>query len=132
MNFSHIELPSNRKFGCFFTAVFSIATVYSYYVDSTIWFYISGTVSVVFLSATITKADVLLPLNQLWMKFGLLLGMIVSPIVMGVIFFVVFTPIAVLMRFFGRDELRLRFKKKSTHWVSRDIETQSESFKHQF
>ena len=78
------------------------------------------------------KADLLHPLNKLWMRFGLLLGMIVSPIVLGAIFFLLFTPIAVLMRLFGRDELRLRFKKQSSHWIKREKETQSQSFKNQF
>ena len=132
MNLSEIELPSNSKFGFFFTSVFLIAAAYSYYIDSPTWMYVLGAVSTAFFVATIAKADVLLPLNKLWMKFGLLLGMIVSPIVMGVIFFVMFTPIAFLMRLFGRDELRLRFAKKSTHWIIRDTETQSETFKQQF
>jgi len=132
MNFSEIELPSNRKFGIFFTTVFLIATAYSYYVDSPTWMYILGAVSAAFFLATLVNADILLPLNKLWMRFGLLLGMIVSPIVMGVMFFLIFTPIAVIMRLCGRDELRLRLAKKSTHWVNRDTETQSGNFKQQF
>ena len=74
--------------------------------------YILGAIFGIFLIITITNADALLPLNKLWMKFGILLGMIISPIIMGIIFFVIFTPIAILMRLSGRDELRLRFKKK--------------------
>ena len=84
------------------------------------------------LSATIIKPDTLLPLNKLWMRFGLLLGMIISPIVMGVIFFVIFTPIALIMRLFGRDELRLQFNKQSSHWVGRTDEAQPVTFKNQF
>ena len=59
-----------------------------------------------------------LPLNKLWMKFGLLLSAIVSPIVMGLIFFGVFTPISIIMKVVGRDELCLQFKKENTHWKS--------------
>ena len=66
------------------------------------------------------------------MKFGILLGMIVSPIIMGIIFFGIFTPIAILMRFSGRDELRLRFKKQKTHWINRKTLTVIDSFKKQF
>jgi len=132
MNPPQIELPSNRKFGSFFTGVFLTAAAYSLYINSTIWTYTLGLVSAAFFVATILRADALLPLNQLWMRFGLLLGVIVSPIVMGAMFFMIFTPIAVLMRFLGRDELRLRFAKKNTHWVSRDAETQSENFRRQF
>ena len=86
----------------------------------------------IFLLITLIKSDALLPLNKLWMRFGLLLGMIVSPIVLGVIFFGLFTPIAMLMRLSGRDELRLKFTQKASHWISRGEPIKSESFKHQF
>jgi hypothetical protein len=66
------------------------------------------------------------------MRFGLLLGMIVSPIVLGLIFFIMFTPVAFLMRLRGRDELRLKSKEKHTHWIQRDTPMQTDSFKHQF
>ena len=132
MNLPKVDLPSNKKFGFFFTAVFLICAFYSYYNNNTSWVYILVTISFIFFIVTILKAEVLLPLNKLWMSLGFLLGMIVSPIVMGLIFFGIFTPIAILMRLFGRDELRLRFKKQSSHWVSRDNDPQSENFKHQF
>ena len=89
-------------------------------------------VAVIFLVVTIAKADILLPLNKLWMKFGLLLGMIISPIILGVIFFGLFTPIALLMRLSGRDELRLKFSSKASHWILRSESIQSKSFKNQF
>ena len=132
MSISDVELPSNRKFGFFFTAVFLIAAAYSYYVNSTGWLYTLGLIGTIFFVVTITKADILLPLNKLWMKFGLLLGMVVSPIVMGAIFFGIFTPVAILMRLFGRDELRLKFNKKTSHWLPRNDALQSDSFKNQF
>ena len=131
INFSEVNLPSNRKFGFFFTVIFLLATSYSYYVDSEVWVYILGTICGVFLVITIVKADALLPLNILWMKFGILLGMIVSPIIMGIIYFGIFTPIAIIMRLAGRDELRLRLKKQKTHWINRKI-CKFDSFKKQF
>ena len=88
--------------------------------------------AVIFLLVTLTKSDALLPLNKLWMRFGLLLGMIVSPIVLGVIFFGLFTPIATLMRLSGRDELRLKYTQRASHWISREEPIKSESFKRQF
>ena len=94
--------------------------------------YILGAIFGIFLIITITNADALLPLNKLWMKFGILLGMIISPIIMGIIFFVIFTPIAILMRLSGRDELRLRLKKKKTHWINREPLKVFDSFKKQF
>ena len=132
MKFSEIELPSNKKFGFFFTFIFGLAALYFYVNASVSWAYSMAFFSVVFLFVTLVKADVLLPLNKLWMRFGLLLGMIVSPIVLGVIFFGMFTPIAVLMRMSGRDELRLKFNNKASHWISRSAPIQSDSFKNQF
>ncbi len=132
MKFLEIELPSNRKFGFFFTFVFLIASGYFHIKESKSLAYIFVSLTVVFLLVTLVKADFLLPLNKLWTRFGLLLGMIVSPIVLGVIFFVMFTPIAFLMRLSGRDELRLKFQAKQTHWIKRSTPIQTESFKHQF
>jgi len=88
--------------------------------------------ALVVLLVTLIKSDALLPLNKLWMRFGLLFGMIVSPIILGVIFFGLFTPIAMLMRLSGRDELRLKYAQKASHWISRGEPIKSESFKHQF
>ncbi|HIK66952.1 MAG TPA: hypothetical protein EYF95_03140 [Flavobacteriales bacterium] len=132
MNLAEVELPSNRKFGFFFTAVFLGFSTYFYHKGSDAWLYAFSALTIAFLIATVVKADVLHPLNKLWMRFGLLLGMIVSPIVLGVIFFGLFTPIAIVMRIAGRDELRLRLKKQSSHWIKRETEAQSQSFKHQF
>ena len=132
MKFSEIELPSNRKFGFFFTFVFALAAAYFYYSANVSWAYVFIATTLIFLLVTLTKSDALLPLNKLWMRFGLLLGMIVSPIVLGIIFFGLFTPIAIVMRLSGRDELRLKFIKKPSHWISRKDPLKSESFKHQF
>jgi hypothetical protein len=131
MKFSEIELPSNRKFGFFFTFVFT-AAAYFFYSTNVTWAYVFIAAALAFLLVTLIKSDALLPLNKLWMRFGLLLGMIVSPIVLGVIFFALFTPIAILMRVSGRDELRLKFAQKASHWISREEPIKSESFKHQF
>ena len=132
INFSEVELPSNKKFGFFFTLVFAIATGYFYKSASFTWAYVFASSVIIFLVVTLVKADLLLPLNKLWMRFGLLLGMIVSPIVFGLMFFGVCAPIALLMRMSGRDELRLKFNNKATHWISRSEPIQSDSFKHQF
>ena len=132
MQFSEIELPSNKKFGFFFTFVFAIASAYFYYSTSALWAYTFGLISLTLLIVSTIKAEILLPFNKLWMRFGYLLGMIVSPIVLGIIFFGLFTPIAFIMRLSGRDELRLKFLKKPSHWVSRSDPIKSESFKHQF
>ena len=132
MKLSQVKLPSNRKFGFFFSTIFLLASLYSYYIDSEFMVYILGLLCGILLITTITNPKVLLPLNKLWMKFGILLGMIVSPILMGIIFFGIFTPIAMIMRLLGRDELRLRLKKQKTHWINRKILNKIDSFKKQF
>jgi len=132
MKFSDIELPSNKKFGFFFTFVFTILAFYFLFIDSILWAQALAILAVLFLLITFIIPQVLLPLNKLWMRFGLLLGMIVSPIVLGIIFFGLVTPYGVVMRMFGRDELRLKFTEKSSHWISRSESITSDSFKNQF
>ncbi len=128
----NIALPSNQKFGYFFTLVFLITSIYSYFRENNMVFYVLGACSIVFFIVTLLKAEILKPLNKLWMGFGLVLGMIVSPMVMGVIFFMIFTPIGILMRLFGRDELLLQFKAKSSYWIKRHEDIHSNSFRRQF
>ena len=133
MNLSDIDLPSNQKFGFFFSGLFFIASAYFHLEESAKASYSFAVLGALFLLVTLLKADALLPFNKLWKQFGLLLGMIVSPIVLGVIFFGLFTPISLAMRLFGRDELRLRFKKKESHWIPRESEsTQYDTFRHQY
>ena len=132
LNKTDLQLPSNRKFGFFFTFVFAAAAAYSYYAANVTWAYVFNVTTLIFLLITLVKSDALLPLNKLWMRFGLLLSMIVSPIVLGTIFFGLFTPIAMLMRLNGRDELRLKFTQKASHWISRGEPIKSGSFKHLF
>ena len=127
-----MELPSNRKFGFFFTFVCALTATYFYYSANVTWTYVFFAAALAFLLVTLTKSDALLPLNKLWMRFGLLLSMIVSPIVLGVIFFGLFTPYALIMRIFGRDELRLKIKKVETHWKSRSQTMPQTDFTQQF
>ena len=133
MKFADVELPSNKKFGYFFTAVFAAFGAYFFLKDATFLSYVLFGASALFLIVTLLKADLLLPLNKLWMKLGLLIGMGVSPIVLGVIFFVLFTPISLIMRVFGRDELRLKLMDRKSHWKLRTADpSQAEAFKNQF
>lgn len=128
----NIKLPSNQKFGYFFTLVFTIIAIYFYFKEINILFYTSGVISVFLFFITSFRANILKPLNKLWMKFGLILGKIINPIVMGIIYFFIFSPIGILMRLFGRDELGLRLKNKKTYWIKRNKELQTNSFKKQF
>ena len=111
MKSSEIELPSNKKFGYFFTLIFTSVSIY---------FFINSILSWAIL------------FNKLWMRFGLLLGQIISPLVLGIIFFGIFTPVAFLMRLSGRDELRLKFKNKTSYWILRNEPIQGDSFRRQY
>ena len=129
---SEIELPSNKKFGYFFTLIFLIITGYFFLNKSLNLTYVFATISITLFFITIIKADLLLYPNKLWIKFGLLLGMIISPIVLGILFFVLFTPTAILMKLYGRDELRIKFKKNTSYWILRETQINSDSFSNQF
>lgn len=133
MDLSNIVLPSNRKFGLFFAAVFLLLGAFFLFKSSGITAAVFMVLASLFGTLAFLKPDVLLPLNKLWMQFGLLLGLIISPIVMGLIFFVLITPISILMRVFGRDELRINLRDNNTYWKIRNSETtEKNTFKNQF
>jgi hypothetical protein len=133
MKFSEVELPSNQKFGYFFTAMFGVAGLYFIYENIIIVAYAFFGLTGLLLIVVLTKPELILPLNKLWMRLGLLLGMIISPIVLGIIFFGIFTPIALFMRISGRDELRLRLKERQSFWKLKEVNTTLvDAFKYQF
>lgn len=132
MKFSQLEIPSNRKFGFFFTFVFLFAFGYFLKNESTNLAYFFAILFIVFLIVTLVKADFLLPLNLAWMRFGLLLGIIVSPIILGIIFFGLITPYSIVMRLFGRDELILKKYNLKSYWKSRDQICSQNDFTKQF
>ena len=79
----------------------------------------------------IFNSKLLSPLNKIWFKFGILLGSIVSPIVMGVVFFVVVTPVGMVMRFLNKDLLKLKMHKNiDSYWINRNKE--KSTMKNQF
>ena len=127
------ELPSNRLFGYFFAGIFVAVGTYL----SIKSLFSAGTILILLAMAlavtAVFKPDRLLPLNRLWMKFGALLGIVVSPIVMGLIYFGLFTPMGIVMRLFKRDELRLKIQSRRTYWKSRSRQIRdSSTFKKQF
>ena len=128
------KLPSNRSFGLLFTAVFLIAAAYAWFKDFSgqwvqIWLVISG----IFFSMALLFPAILAPLNKLWFSLGLALGKVVSPVVLGVLFFVVITPVAIGMRLFGRDALLMKKRAVSSYWIDRNPPGPApESFKDQF
>jgi len=114
-----LQLPSNRKFGLFFFCIFTALGAYSY---TKAWFQISITaLTIAFLFAVVALIvpQTLSRLNRLWYGLGQLLGAIVSPIVLGVMFFGLITPISLITRLFGRDELKMKKRAVNSYWIDR-------------
>ena len=129
----NIKTPSNYKFGYFFTFVFILLSIYFFIAQLNFYSIFSLCISFSFLIITIINANLLLPLNRLWIGLGLVLGAIINPIIMGFIFFGLFTPISILMRFFGRDELLIRQKDKTSYWKDcNDERSKNLNFTYQF
>ena len=127
-------LPQNRTFGLVFTGIFFLIAAYNWLTDSApIYSQTFGGLSIVFLLATVIAPTVLAPLNKAWYQLGLLMGRVVSPLVLGVLFFVVITPVALFMRLIGRDALRIKKQHVNSYWIERDPPGPNpESFKDQF
>ena len=131
MKFPEVVLPSNRKFGFFVTIILLVTGWYfsGHRLVSITCFLLA----VLFFLLTIFKSELLRPFNKSWMMLGFLIGSIMSPIVLGLLFYGLFAPTAIMMRIFGRDELRLQVKLRESHWKCRQlIVPQKESFKNQF
>ena len=114
-----IKLGSNRSFGIVFFIVFILIAIYPLVNQEEVrtW---SLIISFIFLFLALLNSKILTPLNKLWFKFGILLGKIISPIIMGIIFFLVVTPIGLLMRLFGKDVLNLKLnKKENSYWIEK-------------
>ena len=117
---SKIEMSSSRSFGIVFFIVFIIISLWPLTYDSQIRVW-SMFIAIVFLILGLINSKLLTPLNRIWFKFGILLGALVAPIVMGIVFFLVVTPIGLFMRIMGNDLLnRKKDKKKETYWIKRD------------
>ena len=109
---------SNRSFGIVFFIVFIIIAFWTVFDDGEIknW---SLVISLVFLILCLINSKILSPLNNIWFKFGILLGSFVSPIVMAVVFFTIITPISLILKLTGRDILNLKKNTKKTYWVKK-------------
>jgi hypothetical protein len=109
---------SNRSFGIVFFVVFLIIGTYPMLNEGNVRFW-SLIFSVIFLILGILNSEFLTPLNKIWFKFGIFLGKFFSPLIMGLIFFFVVTPIGLLMRFIGKDVLNLKFNNDKSYWVEK-------------
>ena len=115
---NNIKIGSNRSFGIVFFVVFILIGFYPLLNDGN-FNIISILIGIIFLILGILNSKFLTPLNKIWFKFGILLGQIISPIVMGIIFFLVVTPIAFIMRVLGKDVLRLKKKSDNSYWIKK-------------
>ena len=113
-----IKTSSNKSFGIVFFIVFLIISLYPLIKggDLRLW---SLIVSLIFLILGLTNSIILTPLNRLWFKFGIFLGKIVSPIILGTIFFLIVTPTGLLLRLFGKDVINLKYNNNNSYWIEK-------------
>ena len=129
MSSNNIKISSNKSFGIVF---------FIFFLAISLWPLINGenlrlsflAISIIFLILGTVNSKILTPLNTLWFKFGLFLGKVVSPIVMGVIFFLVVTPTGIIMRLIGKDLLNLKKNNSNTYWLEKN--NSNNSMKNQF
>ncbi len=114
-----VKIGSNKSFGIVFFVVFLIIALYPLVNDENIRIW-SLIISLVFLILGLINSKILNPLNKLWFKFGLLLGKIISPLIMGIIFFLVVTPIGILMKILKKDLLNLNYNNNKTYWIEKN------------
>ncbi len=124
-----IKLGSNKNFGIVFCIFFLIIGFWPVVNHEEIRFW-AIIISLMFLILVIVKSKILTPLNKIWFKFGIFLGNFISPIVMGIIFFFVVTPIGILMRLLRKDLINLKMHNHKTYWI--DKKNDNNKMKNQF
>ena len=114
-----IKLPTNRNFGLVFFIIFLFISLYPLLKNENIRYW-SLTISLTFLILGIINSKLLTPLNKAWIKFGIFLGKIMTPIVMGLIFFLVVTPTSIILKIIGKDVLKHKKNKSETYWLTKE------------
>ncbi len=112
------KISSNRSFALVFFVVFLLVSAWPLFSEQSlrIWALV---VSLIFLISGIFNSKLLTPLNLVWTKFGELLGKIISPIVMGIVYFVIITPMGIFMRLIRKDLLKTKLTKNKSYWLKR-------------
>jgi hypothetical protein len=118
MNKNKIEMSSNKSFGLVFSVVFLIISLFPLFKDGNIRIW-AIVIAIIFFILGLLNSKILSPLNKIWFKFGILLGNFVSPLIMGIVFFVVVTPTSLMMRMFGKNLLGLKKINKKSYWIER-------------
>ena len=113
-----IKMPTNRNFGTVFFLVFLIISLFPLLKNENIRIW-SIIIAFVFLVLGLLNSKFLTTLNKIWFRFGIILGNFVSPIVMGIVFFIIVTPTSLIMRVLGRNLLNLKKENKKTYWIER-------------
>ena len=113
-----VKISSNRSFGIVFFIAFLLIALYPLVNSGEIRIW-SVLISLIFLILGLLNSKILAPLNKLWFKLGIFLGKIISPIIMGIIFFLVVTPIGLLMRLLGKDLINLKFNNNKSYWIEK-------------
>ena len=115
---------NNKSLGLLFFFVFIIISFWPLLNGGKVRIW-SIVIAIIFLTLALVKPQILNPLTKLWIKFGELIGKFISPIVIGLIYFVILTPIGLLMRIFNKDLLNLKFSKESSYWIKRETKLNS-------
>ena len=118
MSQNDVKIGSNKSFGIVFFIVFFLISLYPLTNQENIRVW-SLIISLIFLILCLLNSKILNPFNKLWFKFGMILGRIISPIIMSIIFFLVVTPIALIMKLLKKDLLNLKFNKTNTYWIEK-------------
>jgi len=128
-----VEASSNRSFGWVFTAVFLVIAVWPLLSGGAVRWW-SLVVAAAFALVTLAVPKLLALPNRLWLRFGLLLNRIISPIALAILFYLVVTPLGALMRMLGKDSLRLRRSESdASYWIKREPPgPKPDSLNHQF
>ena len=119
MKNTEIKIGSNKSFGIVFFILFLLVSLYPLTINESIRYW-SLIISVIFLTLGLLNSNLLTPLNKIWIKFGILLGKLISPFIMVLIFFLVVTPIGLIMKIIKKDLLNLKVRKdKETYWIEK-------------
>jgi hypothetical protein len=113
-----VKIGSNKMFGIVFSVIFFIIAIYPILNNDSVRIW-SLVISLIFLILGLTNSKLLSALNKIWFKFGLILSKVVSPIIMGIIFFLVVTPIGVLMKILKKDLLNLKYNNNNSYWIEK-------------
>ena len=127
-----IEDSEIKRFGYLISAILLVASVFIFIKESSSIAYILIFLFLLNLIISLFFPVVIKPLYILWIKIGFIIGKVVNPLVLGVIFFCIITPTAIIIRLMGRDELRLSMSQKKTYWIKRKEDLEPTSFNNQF